>query len=178
MAKAFAERSSAAYEAEGENRNNDILLGLGLLIPECFIIDAEGVAAVGEAAGAEARAFRIADTSYLSGVPGEDETLNCSLGSTGEQLAVIAGTTLVDTKGQLERLQRESESSEEFDGSADGLDDADIAATKGEGVARLAWVSDGFVVSVTGPEDLLGGEKGFAALSAAVEGVERTLGAG
>jgi len=32
------------------------------------------------------------------------------------------------------------------------------------------------VVGVTGPEDQLGGEAGFAALSAAVEGVERTLG--
>ena len=45
----------------------------------------------------------------------------------------------------------------------------------GEGVARLAWVSDGFVVGITGPEEVLGGEDGFAALSAAVEGVARTL---
>ena len=66
----------------------------------------------------------------------------------------------------------------ELDGDAPGLHQADVVAVKGEGVARLAWVSDSFLVGITGPEGQLGGEKGFAALSAAVEGVEQTLSAG
>lgn len=176
MSEAFGARAEAAYRANEQDREDDF--ARGLLVPECFALDAEAATAVGEAAGADGPALRIADTNFLSGVPGEDETLNCSLGSSGEQLAVIAGTTLVDAEGQLERLERGSDGFEQFDGSATGLDDADVAATKGEGVARLAWVSDGFIVGITGREEVLGGEEGFDALSAAVEGVARTLGAG
>jgi hypothetical protein len=173
MADAFAKRAEAAYEAEGGSREEDS--PRGLLVQECFVLDPEAATAVGDAAGAEGPAFRIAETNYLSGVPGEDEILSCSLSSSGAQIAVIAGTTLVDAEGQLERIQRGSEGLEEIDGDAPGLDAADVVAASGEGVARLAWVSDGFVVGITGPEDLMGGEEGFAALSAAVEGVERTL---
>lgn len=173
MSEAFGEKAEAAYEADGLDREEDF--ERGLLVPECFVLDPEAATAVVEAAGAEGPAFRIADNSYLSGVPGEDEVLNCSLSSTGAQIVVVAGTTLVDADGQLERLMRGPEGSEELNGSAPGLDEADVVAVQGGGVARLDWVSDGFIVSVTGPEDLMGGEDGFAALSAAVEGVEQAL---
>ena len=173
MSEAFDEKAEAAYEADGLDREEDY--PRGLLLDRCFVLDPEAASAVGAAAGAEGPAFRIADTNYLSGVPGEDETLNCSLGSSGARIDVLAGTTLVDADGQLERIQRGSDRFEEVDGEAPGLDGADVVAVSGQGVTRLAWVSEGFVVGVTGPEDLLGGKEGFAALTAAVEGVERTL---
>ena len=173
MSEAFSAKALAAYEAQGSKRGEDS--ERGLFLDECFVLDSEGVRAVGEAAGGGGPAFRIAETNFLSGVPGKSETLNCSLRSTGIQMALIAGTTSVDSDGQLERLRLGLKGVKEIEGTAPGLDAADVAAASGEGRTQLAWVSGGFLILVTGPEDKLGGAKGFAALSAAVEGVERTL---
>jgi hypothetical protein len=148
MSEAFEERSQAAYEAAG--RNGDDALPRGIVVQECFVLDREGVMAVGEAAGAEGPSFRIADTNYLKGVPGAGVTLSCSLASSGAQIAVVAGTTTTEPEGRRRRVE-------------------------GGGLISYRWVSDGLVVAVAGPEGLLGGEEGFAALSAAVENVERTL---
>ncbi len=150
MAEAFDGLAQQAYEAEGLDREQDS--AKGLLLEKCFVLDAEAVRAVGDAAGAKGPVFRIVDRNFLSGVPGEGETLNCSLGANGPQFSVTAGTTQVDRDGRQKRA-------------------------KG-GIVRFTWVSDGFLVGVTGDEATLAGKRGFATLSAAVEGVERTLGAG
>jgi hypothetical protein len=42
-------------------------------------------------------------------------------------------------------------------------------------VSQYAWVDGDFTVGLAGPSDQLPPDKGFAALSAAVEGVQSTL---
>lgn len=174
MATAFAERSAEAYEAEGSDRERDF--AAGLVLDDCFALDAQGLKALGEAL--EGVDVRTDTGNYLHGPPGEDETITCSLleGDDASIGTLIAGTTVVDSEGMQERLER-FEEVEEVDGEAPGLDPADVVATDAEGVIRLAWVSDGFLVGVFGATEPFQGEAGFEALSVAVERVARTLGA-
>jgi hypothetical protein len=177
LGEAFGEASEEAYASVDQNRDEDF--ARGALLEGCFILDSDGVAAVGEQVAGVPDAT-LTDPNFLYGPPGEEETLSCGIeAGEGTLVAnVTAGTTLVDRDGFLERITRDPEApTTEIEGEAPGLDPANVVAVEvGESAAQLVWISDGFAIGVSGPAEELGGDAGFEALSVAVEEVSRTLG--
>ncbi len=175
LREAFGERAEEAYTAADKSRADDF--GPGVVLDECFVAYPETASAIGEAAGDEDAAF--GDNNFLQGPPDEEEHLGCATeAEPGERPAffmLTVGTTLVTRDQFLERLIRNNEEATEIEGEAEGLDPASVLAIDGDGISQYAWVQDDFFVGVGGPTDKLSSEEGFAALSAAVDGVDTTL---
>lgn len=175
LSEAFDAGAEQAYTDADKSRADDF--GSGVVIDDCFAIDDDGAAAIGDAAGFE---LTLGENNFLQGVPGEEERIGCSVeaGDDGPPpiFMVTVGTTLVDTAQFLERIKRNLEDVTEIDGEAPGLDPESVIGVEGDGTRQFAWIEDDFLIGVGGPADQLSEEEGFAALSAAVEGVESTLG--
>jgi hypothetical protein len=174
LAAAFGERADEAYADAGKDRDEDF--GAGFLVKECFSVDDDAAAAIGEAAGFE---LTFGDSNFLRGVPDEEESLGCSVDADGDErptiVMVTTGTTLAEPDQFLERLLRATEGVTEVEGDAPGLDPESVVATEADGISQFAWVDNDFFVGIGGPSEQLSTEEGFAALSATVDGVESTL---
>lgn len=171
MKSEFDAAAESAYEAEEANREEDFKRGVPLT-ENCFILDQEGADAVAKALGS--KSGEITATSFLSGEPGEEESLSCTLvDDKGVAFAtVIAGTTQASPK----ELRQRTPLIVPIEGTAPGLDPDDVAAVLAAFTRRYAWVSDGFVVAITRPSKQPDEQAGFKGLSVAVEQVGRTLG--
>ena len=173
MKSEFDEAAESAYEAEEANREEDFKRGVPLT-ENCFILDQEGADAIAEALGSESG--EITATSFLSGEPGKDELLTCTLvDDKGVGFAtIIAGTTQATPK----ELRQQAPLNEPIEGTAPGLDPADVAAVVAGFSRRYAWISDEFVVGVVRPSKAQNEQLGFESLSVAVDEVARTLSSG
>ena len=176
LGDAFGEAAEEAYASNDQNRDEDF--AQGALLEDCFILDDDAVAAIGEEVAGASDAT-VTAPNFLVGPPGEEETMSCGIeAGKGNLVAnVTAGTTLVDRDGLLERITRDPEApTTEIEGEAPGLDSENVIALEaGEGAAQFIWVSDDFAIGVSGPLEELDGDAGFETLSVAVEEVSRTL---
>jgi hypothetical protein len=89
---------------------------------------------------------------------------------------VAAGTTTLTRDQTLDRvLQIVAVPRHELEGSAEDLDPDSVVAVGDDALSQFIWVDGDFQIAVGGATDKLSPEQGFAALSAAVDGVSRTL---
>jgi hypothetical protein len=174
----FNELAAQAYDEAGEDR--DAQGGAGVLVEGCFVIDDEAASAIGAAADIDELTF--IEDNFLQGVPDQEERLLCGVekpdGTDGPPpiVNIGAGTTTLNRDQLLARLLNSDDAERhEVEGEADGLDPSTTLAAEGGGVSQYAWVDGDFTVGLAGPSDQLPPDKGFAALSAAVEGVQSTL---
>jgi len=179
LAAGFADGSAAAYEAQDLNRDQDYLRGA--ITDDCFVLDQAGAEAIAQATGSDHEQVELSKDNYVSGAPGEEETLICAVDDPTQSEAVKrligtvgVGTTLADPDQYLERALRTAKGTE-LEGTAEGLDPAEVVAFEREGVRTFAWVHDDFVIAISGPAQVLSTDAGFAALPVAVEEVSRTL---
>ena len=177
LVEAFNALAAQAYEDAGEDRSNG---GAGILIDGCFAADDAAATAIGDAIGAEEFVFQ--EENFLQGVPNQEEKLLCAVeapkGTDGPPpiVNVGVGTTTLSRDQLLERLLSSDDfDRQEVEGTADGLDPSTVLAADGGGVSQYIWVDGDFTVGISGPTDQLTPDEGFAALSAAVDGVESTL---
>lgn len=171
LTAAFDAEAAAAYEEQDSDREENS--AVGIVVEDCLVIDDEARAAIaGELLGDDA--IELSDTNFLLGAPGEEERLTCRFGER-HGATITAGTTTATAEGTRERLLGADASP--IEGEAEGLDPDSVAAGLATGSARFAWIEDGFMIGVSGPEGEVSPEEGFAALTAAVTGVERTLAA-
>lgn len=173
LAEAFEQEAIAAYESQDLSREDDFARGIFDI--DCFILDEEGAAAVGEAIAGSGE-VEVTEGSFLRGVPAEDESLSCPLGAGDEvrALSVTAGTTLVDRDQLLARFLRE-DGATEIEGDTGELDPDEVAAVEVLEQRRFAWVADDFLIGISAPATELEPDEGYAALAVAIDEVERTL---
>lgn len=178
LASAWDGRAVQAYAAAGADRERDF--AAGTVVEGCFYLDQAAGEAIGEVVGASA--VELSDENFISGPPGEDESMTCTLTNPDTPpddpsglLSTSAGTTLADPDQFEARLLRREGPTNAIEGEAPGLDPANVVAVEAEGVYSFAWVSDDFFVGISAPAEFIGVEDGFAALSVAVGEVERTL---
>lgn len=176
----FGEEAEAAYDAAGDSRSEDFSKGVST--DDCFILGADGADAVVEALGLAVDEPPEVGFTYLSGPPGQSESISCAIDVGGPDDATVtidAGTMAADRdQVALALASSESEGAEEVDGEAPGLDPDDVVAlvtNEGE-VTLLGWVSDGFYVGLNVPTALAEPEAGLAALPVAVDAVTTALG--
>lgn len=175
LTEAFGEGAEKAYADAGKNRADDF--AQGVVLEECFVADAETATAIGEAGAEDGLVF--GDDNYLSGVPGEEERLGCATEAEGDERPAIfmltVGTTLATPEQFRERMIRNRDEASEIEGEVPNLDPESVIAIEGDGISEYVWVQDDFFVGVGGPTNVRSSDEGFAALDAAVAGVERTL---
>lgn len=174
LTEEFERLATEAYEAQDLDRETDFTRGV--IDEDCFILDDEAAAAVGEILLGVDDA-KTTDANFLQGVPGEEERMTCGLasGDEGQGTVVTAGTTLANAEQTRERFLRQ-EDAEEIEGEPEDLDPDSVVAGEVAGAARFAWVSEDFVIGVSAPADAIEPEEGFEALAVAVDEVARTLG--
>lgn len=180
----FDDAAEAAYEAAGADRREDFTRGV-TIDEGCFVLSDEAVVAVAEAIGVEgAGDAEVNPGTFLTGPPGQRESLVCSIGI-GEDdanVSVNTGTTPLDRDGLLEEFELFADSNDvevqQLDGEAPGLDPDDVLAVEREGVASFSWVRDDFQISLSVPTEVADAEAGFRALPVLVEGVTDTLSGG
>jgi hypothetical protein len=174
----FNDLAAQAYEEAGEDR--DAQGGAGILVEGCFAVDDEAAASIAEAAGLDGITF--IDDNFLQGVPDQEERLLCGVekpeGTDGPPpiVNIGVGTTTLNRDQLLDRLLNSADTERhEVEGEAEGLDPSTTLAAEGGGVSQYVWVDEDFTVGIAGPSDRLPPDDGFAALVAAVDGVQSTL---
>ena len=178
LAAAFGEHAADAYAANDLDRKESF--AQGTTVDGCFFLDQDGGGAIADATGTEYAEVAVSKENFISGQPDQEETMICSLndpaadGDPGLIATVGAGTTLANPEQYLERSLRVQDAAE-LEGSAEGLDADEVVAFERQGIRSFVWVHDDFVIGVSGPEQALSAEAGFAALPVAVEEVSRTL---
>jgi hypothetical protein len=176
LVEPFNALAAQAYTDAGKDRDEDYTSGTQ--VDGCPIADDEAAAAIAEAAGLDELTF--ADEAFVQGLPEQQEIVICSIeapaGADHPSIVnLTAGTTTYTRDQQLSNQLRLEEGAHELEGEAEGLDPGSVLAVTGEGLSRFGWVDGDFQVSLGGPSDQLSPDQGFAALSAAVSGVSRTL---
>jgi hypothetical protein len=178
LADEWDAEAAAAYEAAGKDRERE--WAQGALVEGCFFLDQEGANAVAAALGEDVEA-EVSDKNFLHGPPGEEEQMICGLSDPADTESgegglgsVGAGTTLATPEQYTERLLREPESTE-LEGTAEGLDAAEVVAVEREGINTFVWVNEDFTIGVSAPAELITVDEGFAALPVVVDEVSRTL---
>jgi hypothetical protein len=170
----FEEGADAAYAAEDLDREQDF--GPPVLVDECFVLDQEGAERIAAALPVAGESVRV-HGEVLSGTPGEDETLNCTVredAADGDTLFGVSAGTTAATREQLLARLLQIEGSEEVEGEAPGLDPSEVVGTRLENSRVAGWVADDFTIAISGPTEQLG-EDAFEALPIAVDEVSRTL---
>ncbi len=172
----FDDLATQAYKDAGKDRQRDYTAGTN--VDGCFIADDETAKAIGDATGLEVTFAT--QNNYLQGLPDQQERLICSIEPPAGAdhpviVSVSAGTTTLTPDQTLANLQRTDKSTHELDGSAPGLDPDSVLAVEGGGISQFMWIDGDFTVGLGGLSDKLSPDQGLAALSAAVQGVSRTL---
>jgi hypothetical protein len=172
----FDALAEQAYKDAGKDRQQDYTAGVQT--DGCFAADDEAARAIGDATGLD---VAFAKENYLQGLPDQQEHLICSIEpGPGEDHPVIVnvavGTTTFTPDQMLDNLKRLEKDTHELSGSAEGLDPATVLAVESGGINQFFWIDGDFTVSLGGLSEKLSPDQGFAALSAAVQGVSRTLG--
>jgi hypothetical protein len=149
----FEADADQAYDAEGLDRDDVVAAETGVVVKDCFAVDAAGAQSIGDAidGGEGAGEWTTGTDGELDGQAGE-ESLKCPLERDGEpaDVELDLSTTELDRDGiaslLTERGYREVEASDT------GLDASSVLVLVSEqtGAVLAIWIDEGFRVSLNG----------------------------
>lgn len=132
--------------------------------------------------GLDPQDAELARGTFLTGAPDRPELLTCTIAG-GDQRAIsfTVGTVSEDRDEVLEQVREGAHPDagpiEEIEGDAPGLGEDHVLAVSRDGgeYFAFAWIDGGFLVTLAFPSGVADPERGFAALSEAVDAVRTSL---
>ncbi|GAA5144707.1 hypothetical protein GCM10023340_12810 [Nocardioides marinquilinus] len=167
----FEDGAEQAYEDQGVDRSDTTNLSRGVQVEDCWVVDADGVQAIGEAAYGDGD-YAVETTGALFGQVGQEQ-LSCPIGRDGEPGLGFSVATTDRSLDDLAALREEAGYEVVETPDTDLDEDAVLLTGNDEGTAAV-WLDGGLLVGVGGRD--LDAEAAVGALEAAVDAVSEHLG--